>query len=290
MNFSQRLGIEPAKKPFQKSSMDWELRNSLWNAFNLTILPSLKRQCTLGAPGSRVGVNGDLLVSLWVNFYKWPVDTLPIQAPAALDVVRKWFFDENHTSWNKVYDFVEFVANLGALREEVEEFVTACNFILERELSVYRFIGTTLTPITNEAELKAIEEAASLNDSLLCQVSTHIETALKLFSDRKNPDYRNSMKESISAVEALCKILAKNDKTTLGPAIDAIKSKVSLHPKLQEAFKSLYAYTNDTHGIRHALKDDAQPESEDAKFMLVSCSAFVNYLIEKARRHSLLPT
>jgi hypothetical protein len=64
------------------------------------------------------------------------------------------------------------------------------------------------------------------------------------------------MKESISAVEAICKIIAQNDKATLGPAIDAIKARMNLHPKLQEAFKAFYAYTNDTHGIRHALKDD----------------------------------
>jgi hypothetical protein len=37
-------------------------------------------------------------------------------------------------------------------------------------------------------------------------------------------------------------------------------------------------------------KDDAEPEPEDAKFFLVSCSAFVNYLIEKARKNGSLPT
>jgi hypothetical protein len=50
----------------------------------------------------------------------------------------------------------------------------------------------------------------------------------------------------------------------------------------------LYGYTSDTHGIRHALKDDSQPNAEDAKFMLVSCSAFVNYLVEKAQKNVLL--
>jgi hypothetical protein len=96
------------------------------------------------------------------------------------------------------------------------------------------------------------------------------------------------MKESISAVEALCKILAKNDKATLAPALDAVTQKVQLHPKLREGFKAVYGYTSDDHGIRHALKDDGQPEEEDARFLLVSCSAFVNYLTEKARKNGLL--
>src|SRR5258708_6357354 len=116
----------------------------------------------------------------------------------------------------------------------------------------------------------------------------HIEQAVKLLSDRKQPDYRNSMKESISAVEALCKIICQNDKTTLGPALDAVTKKLGLHTSLQQGFKAIYGYTSDTHGIRHGLKDDALPEAEDAAFMLVSCSGFVNYLIEKARKQGLL--
>jgi hypothetical protein len=128
-----------------------------------------------------------------------------------------------------------------------------------------------------------------MDNSLLAPVSKHIDTALKLLSDKQNPDYRNSMKESISAVEAVCKIIAKNENTTLGPALDAVAVKTKLHQRLRDGFKALYAYTSDTHGIRHALKDDDQPEAEDAKFMLVSCSAFVNYLAEKGRKNGLLP-
>jgi hypothetical protein len=66
------------------------------------------------------------------------------------------------------------------------------------------------------------------------------------------------MKESISAVEALCKTIAKNDKATLGSALDAIAKKAALHPRQQAGFKSLYGYTNDDDGIRHALKDEGQ--------------------------------
>ena len=49
---------------------------------------------------------------------------------------------------------------------------------------------------------------------------------------------------------------------------------------LQVAFEKLYAYTNNkTTGIRHALMEDTEsPGFDEAKFMLVACSAFVNYL------------
>lgn len=56
---------------------------------------------------------------------------------------------------------------------------------------------------------------------------------------------------------------------------------------LKVAFDKLYAYTNqpDT-GIRHALMDDEgkyTPSREEALFMLVSCSSFLNYLNAKIR-------
>ena len=50
---------------------------------------------------------------------------------------------------------------------------------------------------------------------------------------------------------------------------------------MESAFTSLYGYTSDEGGIRHGSIDVSNTPSEDAKFMLVSCSAFVNYLIEK---------
>lgn len=49
---------------------------------------------------------------------------------------------------------------------------------------------------------------------------------------------------------------------------------------LKSAFVKLYAYTNDeSTGIRHALMDDSDtPGFDEAKFMVVSCCAFINYL------------
>jgi len=42
MNFSQRMGLEPATKALQRDSMDRDLRNSLWNAFDICILQWFK--------------------------------------------------------------------------------------------------------------------------------------------------------------------------------------------------------------------------------------------------------
>jgi hypothetical protein len=74
---------------------------------------------------------------------------------------------------------------------------------------------------------------------------------------------------------------------TLGPAIKALEPKLSMHKDLKEAFHKLYGFTSDAHGIRHALLDEPDLGVEDALFMLVSCSAFVNYLTAKASKAGL---
>ena len=112
----------------------------------------------------------------------------------------------------------------------------------------------------------------------------YLETALQLYAKRPDSDYRNSIKESISAVEVICR--EKTGENTLGKALNNLeKSGIYIPSMLQTAFDKLYAYTNlpDT-GIRHALMDDTDnytPSAAEALFILVSCSAFINYLMMK---------
>lgn len=111
-----------------------------------------------------------------------------------------------------------------------------------------------------------------------------IHQANKLLSDRDNPDYENSIKESISAVEAICEIItdAKGKETTLGAILKKLdKNGIVIHKALLSAFSSLYGYTSDANGIRHAGDFDGPTASfEEAKFMLVACCAFINYLTD----------
>ena len=139
-------------------------------------------------------------------------------------------------------------------------------------------MDSKVAPITSEEEIKAIEKAL---DGSKNNIEMHLSKALKLFSDREQPDYRNSIKESISAVEVLCRELT--GESTLGNALKKLESRgIAIQSQLKEAFIKLYAYTNQPNtGIRHSLMDDDatyHPSYNEAYFMLVSCSAFINYL------------
>ena len=154
---------------------------------------------------------------------------------------------------------------------------TEFNIIFQQEYVGYRFVNKKIIQITDENEINSIEDALKTQHE---SVRKHLDKAVVLLSDRKNPDYENSIKESISAVEAMCvSILGKG--ATLGAALKQLeKDGVVIHPSLKSAFEKLYGYTSDANGIRHAGNIGGKSSTfEEAKFMLVSCSAFINYLI-----------
>jgi hypothetical protein len=268
--FSQREGIKPAKSVIQMNDMDIDLRNCLWNAVTLCYWDDM-------------GVDFDYSVheifvkNIWVYHFKKPLDTLPNVWSQILKAIKKQYDDYK---WYEVYDFIEYVVNNCFSKSKNKKFVELCNSFLEHELSAYRFVGGEITQITSQEEISEIEEALNISKPFKA-VSIHIKRALALFSDKKSPDYRNSIKESISAVEAICKLIVKKERPDLGQALKILENEIGLHPALKRAFNNLYGYTSDAKGIRHALLEEAELYPEDAKFMLISCSAFVNYLVSK---------
>lgn len=163
------------------------------------------------------------------------------------------------------------------VEKSIYEEVNEC---FEREYVGYRFVDGIIVPISNTYELNAIKEALK---SPYEAVYEHLSKANKFLADREEPDYENSIKESISAVEAFCEIITgiKGKEATLGNMLKKLEeSGIEIHPALKSAFNILYGYTSDANGIRHAGDIDGKSSTfEEAKFMLVACSAFVNYLV-----------
>lgn len=280
--FSQRKGIKPPKTVAQVESMDADLRIGLWNILTAYFFDKIRGELIYKIPPMH-----RLLNSIWHSYFKIPLDTLDDWGAKPYAKIRDYFFK---AEWNEVYDFVEFVANTyqsetDPKRSYNQDFMKSCNDILERELSAYRFVGGMITQITSKEEITEVEEALKLMRPL-APISNHLLRALELLANKKSPDYRNSIKESISAVEAICRLITSDKSASLGAALDLIEKQgqVKLHPALKSAFDKLYGYTSAAEGIRHALLDETSLQFDDAKFMLVSCSAFVNYLISKASR------
>ena len=183
--------------------------------------------------------------------------------------------------WYRIYDFIEKYLRVTD-SEKTQRLTIEFNRILEEEVAPYRILNGLVVPIIGKSELNSISETIDLEYE---SVSKHMTKALELYSDRKKPDYENSIKESISAVESLCCIItgATGSQATLGSTLKKLEKDggVVIHGAMKTAFEKLYGYTSDSDGIRHGGIDFTNAPAEDAKYMLVSCSAFINYLIEK---------
>lgn len=135
-------------------------------------------------------------------------------------------------------------------------------------------------PITSEEEIELIESALT-NQEIYSPVKTHLKAAVHHLSNFENPDYRNSIKESISAVESYCSIITGVKKSSLDTGLAYLEKNHNLSPSLKSAFLKLYGYASGNNGIRHALLEEPNINQEDANYMLVICSAFINYLTAK---------
>lgn len=279
MRFSERVGAQPARFEIQIDSIDESLRNGLWSSALMTFFSDEYGHRDTYSAASRRIVSFTRVAFL--DFFKWPIDRSPDDHHRCVDVVRKWYFNAN---WFEVYDFIEAsfeILNKLKRHQDANIFAELVNIQLERELSGYRFVDGHLVSITMQIEIDAVETAMTQEDKFAA-VAEHLKSAISLFSDRKNPDHRNTIKESISAVEAVARIVSGNQKATLGEAIKAVETRHSIHPALKEGLLKIYGYTSDQGGIRHSLVDAPQVDASDAYFMLVSCSAFCNYLISKS--------
>lgn len=160
-------------------------------------------------------------------------------------------------------------------------FTGRINSEFERLNYAYRFVEKEIVEISSKEEIVAIETALKKIEN---NVRVHLQSALNLLAKKPTGDYRNSIKESISAVEAVCREMT--GKNTLGDALNELeKAGIEIPKVLKLGFEKLYGYTNNKEtGIRHALMDNEGsyiPSSAEAIFMIVSCSSFINYLYSK---------
>jgi len=286
--FSERIGVVKPDRVLQVDSMGDALRNSLWNLF-LDLYDD---------PNERYW--RPVAKHIAMQFRKVPADELPFENYRLREWVKEHFFG---LRWYQAYDLVEFVVHNHTMmttihrargypdthRISTDQLITGLNRILERELSGFRFIQGALAPITDPAEVAEVEDAAKATQRVgLYGAQEHIRVAVGLLGKKPEPDYRNAIKEAISAVESVAKQFAGSDSATLDAALKELSSKIELHGALKAGFSNLYGFTSDESGVRHAILEQPSVGFAEAKYMIVACSAFVNYLLVKAEQAGLL--
>jgi hypothetical protein len=264
--FSQRIGArQPPTSGLEEASP--ELRTALWNVLHKPAFPDEIEHRERALANAR---------AIW-NHVGWRNDQVPLlphQMRAA--IATEWF----SCRWPEFFDLIEFAARLLAtpLPPTRHQWFEMLNRVLESKGCAYRFIAEQLLPLTNPAEATEVATAA---DSAIPAVAAHIREARKLLPPNAGANPRNSVKQSICAVEAALRHLTGNASATLTDGLVAFEARHgALHPSLRQGLVTLCGYSTDGEGERHDLIEEADSVTGDhARLMLVACSAFTNYLL-----------
>ena len=285
--FSQRYGYTSLADVIIREDMTESIQNAICNCYDKLPDASIPDPDEEGY----VGVKDALTEYLWCNFLNNRAEDLyeksrygeniDIFINTLLDNEFPWYSKLDMIEMSLSYLFDVYKNNYFRFKESPFDFEKNLNKEFARLNYAYRIVDHYIVEITSEEEIKAVQEAIDTNNDI---VRVHLTSALKLMSKRPNGEYRSSIKESISAVENWCrKCTGEKD---LRPALNKLSSKgIKIHPKLHSTFNKLYEYTNhEDSGIRHALMDEDgtyTPSMDEAVFMIVACSAFINYLNKK---------
>lgn len=267
--FSDRNGYETISNIIQKDDLDIVSRNKIINIFDKYYYYAIEND------------GYEIISYIYKTIFCLTEDDIPkyskgnyYENDARNDIT------ENMREW-KIYDvftfleeFTKWIVKKFKFHRIYDEF----NSLFKMECVGYRFIDGKICDIIAEHEIQSLDSSLK-SPYQACKIS--IEKALNYLYDKEKPDYPNSVKESISAIEGMCNIIIGSNSTSLGKALEQLEKKgISIHPAMKKAFESLYGYTSDKSGIRHNGGVDENTTYEEAKYMLISCSAFLNYLVE----------
>ncbi len=267
LTFEQAEGLVPLPTQLKRDEVSKELRAKLWAYIYGVLAPEYHN--ILGQRGRWYAI----LLDVHVLRDHYRIDRFNVNGSVDRvgDLIEKGRYD-------KVYGWLDFVIKHDQCPHD---FIAKVAAILSECRSGYRVIDGTLWPLSSDEENTAVINAVSAVSSVqFSGARTHLRNAASNLTQGK---YSESIRESISAVESVARVLESSG--DFSKALALLESKAKLHPALKRGFSALYGYTSDEQGIRHALLDTEQSEVDetDALFFIGACASFVSYLINKSK-------
>lgn len=197
-----------------------------------------------------------------------------------------WVDAHKKGEWFRFYDMCEFLIAHGSQGREIAA-------AIQRQLDTHN-IGCQLVDGKFIPALSR-EEAGEVGRSLTVpfpEARTHMEKAVSHFRNRERPDYANTVKEAISAVESLVKEwtgkeirsglhqLARDEILRRDPQASGEGS--GKRDSLVAALENVWRFATKS---RHGLKSgESEPDSAEAGLILAVCASFVNYMTARKLR------
>lgn len=295
--FLKEQGYIDVNKKLKFDEMSEQLRIDLWNEVARLFLNQYLHY--IDSRENRYIV--DIVKDLWTDCLGKRLDqftnaflNITVGWGYAIDVIpetlSKYFFEMN---CKQVYDFIHYLLQLEY--REIDEFSERCNNALIENGASWRIEYKKIIPIVDENEKIAIGEARDSTEEKFPGVFGHLDKALDFLATMESDNFGQCIDHSASAVESICRHIADTDKQ-LSDALNIIKNKniIYLHPVMIKLIRNIFDYASDIIDGRHSDKATGKTEVdnkeriasyEDAKFIFVSSSAVVTYLVQKFKNN-----
>jgi hypothetical protein len=279
LSFAQAEGVEPLPSQLQLREVSPELRAVLWNTIHHALVGNTVRG-SYGPPHLEKPWSTILKDEHVYRLHKMADDFIN-NAKGLIQETRVIFEQGDYVA---IFGWLEFVLKHPACPPDLHRQIEAS---LRYSRAAYRVVDKqVICPIASGAEHSTIVKAfADLEASQFHGARAHLRNAA---TNLTAGEFADSVRESIHAVESVCRTL--DPSADLSKALARLEQKISIHPAMKKGFTSLYGYASDEDGIRHALLEggEAKVDEADALFMMGACAAFVSYLLNKARTNGLL--
>jgi hypothetical protein len=277
LTFAQAEGVEPLPQQLARIDVSSELRARLWEYIYSELDDSSHRD----SHGRYLSDNWEeALKHAHVRLLHRPLDEFRGSLSGHIDDLKARFMDLGYLD---VYGWLQHMLR----RRPTPYFADDIGTILRECRSAYRVIdGDVLVPVGSDTEARVI--GAALGDLRGAGLVGGLEHLKQASGELTASHFAPSVRESIQAVESVVRVLEPDG--DFSRALAKLEAKTNIHGALKRGFTAIYGFTSDAQGIRHALLEKGAPDVDeaDALFMIGACSAFVSYLINKARAAGLL--
>jgi hypothetical protein len=270
LSFKERNGYEPIDKPL--IDVDERIFFQVNKILEKTVLSTYSHFSDNLSNIYTSFYHEDLISNFQTrNFNEWFLNSVKYK----IGKYSKDNFIEYLNFWD--YFFFEYCKTIGVYDDD--EMIDSINGHFKRFNSKWRLIDFQFVKIVNDEEIASIKQTLNHEYDPLRK---HSREALGLMKG-ENASYPNSMKESLCMMEAALQTIVGNNKLTPGLLIKELKANENSKVRLNEleSIIKLYGVCSEEGGQRHAIKenDNVKYTYEDALYLYVRCSAFVNWIL-----------
>lgn len=230
--FSDRNNLDPISKLIQLENFTTDSRVVLFNTFK-----KIRDYCL-----SKYHLNNDY-ISKYIKenlFCEIYIDKYEDSYEKIMGQVQDVFLSN---PFHEVLTTIEFLSNIYYFnfddlqinkwdfnyQKEKEKYLNpykVFNQTFEDEFIGYRFVNKKIIKISDKNEMNSIENACQTPNE---RVNSSIEKALDFIGENEKKDYKNSIKESLTAVETYCNYFLHTTGLTLGKALNQVTQKTTIH-------------------------------------------------------------